>query len=137
MASKAIPEISRSNVAQSRSINLIDLLGRLALASVFFVSGVEKIIAPTYTIGYIQSVGLPFPTIAYAAAVIVEIVGSIILVTGYRVREVSVILAGFTLVTAFTFHFNLADGNQLYHFFKNIAIVGGLLQVISGFARSR
>jgi putative oxidoreductase len=38
-------------------------------------------------------------------------------------------MAGFTLVTAFAFHFNLGDQNQFIHFFKNLSIAGGLLQV--------
>jgi putative oxidoreductase len=33
------------------------------------------------------------------------------------------------LVTAVFFHDNFADQNQLIHFFKNIAMVGGLPQV--------
>ena len=38
-------------------------------------------------------------------------------------------MAAFTVVTAFAFHFNLADQNQFIHFLKNLAITGGLLQV--------
>lgn len=34
-------------------------------------------------------------------------------------------------MTAFGFHFNLADQNQFIHFFKNVAIAGGLLQVVA------
>jgi putative oxidoreductase len=35
------------------------------------------------------------------------------------------------VTTAFVFHFNLADQNQLIHFLKNIAVTGGLVQVLA------
>ena len=41
----------------------------------------------------------------------------------------SLVIAIFTLATALFFHNNFADQNQMIHFLKNVAIVGGLLQV--------
>ncbi len=38
-------------------------------------------------------------------------------------------LAVFSVATALAFHANLADQNQFIHFFKNIAMAGGLLQI--------
>jgi putative oxidoreductase len=35
----------------------------------------------------------------------------------------------FTIVTALAFHHPLSDQNQFIHFFKNISIAGGMLQV--------
>ena len=40
-------------------------------------------------------------------------------------------LAIFSLATAIGFHNNFADLNQFIHFFKNVAITGGLLQVVA------
>lgn len=37
------------------------------------------------------------------------------------------LLAGFSLLTALTFHNNLADQTQMIMFFKNLAIAGGFL----------
>jgi putative oxidoreductase len=39
------------------------------------------------------------------------------------------VIAGYCIATAILFHHNIADLNQLFHFFKNIAIAGGLLQI--------
>ncbi|WP_037416151.1 DoxX family protein, partial [Sinorhizobium sp. CCBAU 05631] len=39
------------------------------------------------------------------------------------------VLAVFTLASALGFHMEFDDQNQLIHFMKNIAIVGGFLQV--------
>ncbi len=107
------------------------VVGRLLLASIFLLSGFSKLTNPAGTIGYIASAGLPLPEVAYAGAVFVEVVLASALVVGYRTRLVAAAIAGFTLVTAFAFHFNLGDQNQFIHFFKNIAITGGLLQVIA------
>ncbi|ACF07963.1 hypothetical protein SMa5017 (plasmid) [Sinorhizobium meliloti 1021] len=60
-----------------------------------------------------------------------EIVGSIALILGFQTRIVALILALFSVATALTFHNNLSDLNQFIHFFKNIAMAGGLLQVVA------
>jgi putative oxidoreductase len=39
------------------------------------------------------------------------------------------VLAIFCVVTALIFHHALGDQNQMIHFFKNLAMAGGLLQV--------
>lgn len=109
----------------------VAVVGRLLLAAIFLLSGFSKLTNPAGTIGYIASAGLPLPEVAYAGAVFVEVVLASALVVGYRTRLVAAAIAGFTLVTAFAFHFNLGDQNQFIHFFKNITITGGLLQVIA------
>ena len=50
------------------------------------------------TVGYISSVGLPLPTIAAAAAVVVEIGASLALLAGFGTRTAALALAVFTLV---------------------------------------
>lgn len=111
--------------------DLAAVAGRLLIAAIFLLSGFSKLANPAGTIGYIASSGLPLPEVAYAGAVFVEVILAAALVLGYRTRLVAAAIAGFTLVTAFAFHFNLGDQNQFIHFFKNIAIAGGLLQVIA------
>ena len=103
--------------------------GRLLLAAIFLLSGFSKVTDPASALGYIGSVGLPFPRVALGVAILVEIVGGLALVLGYRTRLVALALAGFSLATAAFFHSALGDQNQFIHFFKNIAMAGGLLQV--------
>lgn len=107
------------------------LVGRVFLSAIFILSGVSKITAPAGMIGYIESVGLPFPTLALALAILVEVAGGVALILGYRTRLVAAGLAAFTVVTALAFHEQLGDQNQFIHFFKNIAMAGGLLQVLA------
>lgn len=105
--------------------------GRLLLAAIFLLSGYSKLADPAAAVGYIQSVGLPLPQVGVALAIAAELVGGALLVIGYRTRLAAAALAVFTLVTALFFHSALGDQNQFIHFFKNVAIIGGLLQVIA------
>jgi len=107
------------------------LVGRVLIAAIFLLSGASKLAAPAGTIAYIQSAGLPLPAVAYGIAVVTELGAGVLLVLGYRIRFVAAWLAVFSLATAFGFHHNLADQNQFIHFFKNVAMTGGLLQVVA------
>lgn len=103
--------------------------GRVLLAAIFILSGISKITDPASSLGYIGSVGLPLPQVALGVAILVELLGGFALIVGYRTRLVALTLAGFSLATAVFFHSALGDQNQFIHFFKNIAMAGGLLQV--------
>jgi len=106
-------------------------LGRLLIALIFVMSGLSKIAAPANTMAYIQSAGAPFAPSAFAIAVIAEVGGGLALLLGFQTRLAATMLAIFTLATAVLFHNNMADQNQMIHFLKNIAITGGLLQVVA------
>jgi len=107
------------------------LIGRLLMAAIFLISGTGKLMAPGGTIGYIASVGIPLPELAYAGALAMELGGALLLVVGYRTRWVAAALALFSVVSAVLFHNALGDQNQLFHFLKNLAMAGGLLQVVA------
>jgi putative oxidoreductase len=120
-------DVSSSTALQSA----VPLAGRLLLAPLFLLSGISKLAAPAGTVAMIASSGLPFATLGFALAVLVEVGGSIALLAGYRTRLVAAVMALFTIATALAFHSNLADQNQFIHFFKNFAIAGGLLQLVA------
>ena len=109
----------------------LPVFGRVLLAVLFVMSGIGKLTDPAGTIGYIHSAGLPLPNVAYGIALTVELLGGILLIVGYRTRLVALILAIFTVAAAIGFHAHFADQNQMIHFMKNIAITGGLLQVVA------
>lgn len=124
---------ARAPLAQTEAPSVAGpaLVGRVLIATIFLLSGFDKVADPQATLGYIGSVGLPFPKLALGIALVVELVGGLLLLVGYRTRHVAAALFAFTVVAAFGFHFQLADQNQFIHFFKNIAIAGGLLQVVA------
>ena len=115
----------------SSSTTALPLAGRILLAAIFVISALGKIAAPEATQGYIVSVGLPVPMLSYFASIVFELVGGILLLVGYRTRVVAAGLALFSIVSALIFHHALGDQNQLFHFLKNLAMAGGLLQVVA------
>jgi len=127
LPSAAPIDLNGSSALQSA----VPLAGRILLAPLFLLSGASKIAAPAATIGMIAGSGLPFAPLGFALAILVEVGGSIALLAGYRTRFVAAVMALFTIATALAFHNNLADQNQFIHFFKNLAIAGGLLQLVA------
>ena len=115
----------------SKQYDSVAVAGRVLIGVLFLMSGLSKLAAPAATQGFIASVGLPQPFVAYAVAVAVEVLGSSLLIAGFRTRLVAAGMAVFALATALAFHKNFADQNQMIHFMKNIAIMGGLLQVVA------
>jgi putative oxidoreductase len=107
------------------------LTGRVLIAAIFVLSGLGKVAQPGPMLAYIGAAGLPYPKMELAGSALVEIVGGTALVLGYRTRLAALVLALFSLLTAFTFHSAFADQNQFIHFFKNVAMAGGLLQVFA------
>lgn len=114
--------------------NTLNLAARLLMVVLFLPAGIGKLTGFAGTVGYISSVGLPLPTLAAAVALIVEIVGSLALLAGFGTRIAALVLAAFTLVASFFFHaYWGAPADQAFMqqllFFKNIAVVGGLLAI--------
>jgi putative oxidoreductase len=112
----------------------LNLAARILFAVLFLPAGIGKLTGFAGTVGYITSVGLPLPTVAAALALIVEIVGSLALLAGFGTRIAALVLAAFTLVASCFFHAYWAvPADQAFVtqllFFKNIAVVGGLLAV--------
>jgi putative oxidoreductase len=112
--------------------NPLALVGRLLMALLFLPAGLSKISGFAGTVGYIASKGMPMPTAAAVVAIIVEVVAPLALIAGFGTRWAALVLAGFTVVATFVFHNFWAMPTeqvmmQQLMFFKNIAVVGGLL----------
>lgn len=109
----------------------VPAIGRTFIAAIFLISGIGKLMAPGATMAYIGSLGLPAPALGLLGALVLELAGAVLLVVGYRTRLVALLLAAYAVVTALIFHHALADQNQMFHFLKNLAMAGGLLQVVA------
>lgn len=117
--------------------NSLALVGRLLMAAIFIMAGISKISGFSGTAGYIASVGLPMPEALTAATIVLEVVGGLALVVGYRLQLFAVLLAGFTLLAGLFFHNFWAMPPEVQHiqqimFMKNLSIAGGLL-IIAAF----
>lgn len=111
--------------------NPLSLIGRVLLALLFVPAGFSKIGGFSGTAGYIASKGVPLPEVAAAIAIAVELGLGLLLLAGFKTRWAALGIAVFTLVITFMFHAFWADAAQAQAFFKNIAVVGGLLTVVA------
>lgn len=109
------------------SENTFLLIGRILLAVIFVISGFGKLTDIAGTTGFFGSLGLPVPTLTAVAAGLVELLGGLAVLIGYKTRIAAIVLAAFTLAASFIAHLNFADQMQLLMFLKNLAIVGGFL----------
>ena len=110
-------------------VNLTGLAGRILLAVPFLLSGLGKIGAYGATAAYMSSAGVPGALLPLV--IIIEVGGALAIIVGWKTRTVALLLAGFCLLTAITFHRNFADQNQMIHFLKNVAIAGGFLLLVA------
>ena len=111
-------------------------VGRALLGLLFLISGIFKIGGFAGVAGWMASAGLPFASVLLALTILVEIGGGLTLITGRNARWGAIVLALFLVPVSLVFHgFWSADAanyqNQFNHFFKNIAILGGMLVVFS------
>jgi len=104
-------------------------LGRLLLSIIFLLGGFQKLAAVSDTVASMSSLGVVFPVLATSVAIVVEILGGVSTLVGYRTRLVGLIMGFWCVVTALVAHANLSDLDQMLHFLKNIAMAGGFLQL--------
>jgi putative oxidoreductase len=121
--------------------NVLNLLGRIAIAALFLPAGLNKLMGVEGTTGYFASLGLPAVAILVWVVIAIEVLGGVALILGYRTRLVAIALAVFTLLASIAGHaFWAAPADAAFIaqllFFKNIAVIGGLLVLASSGAGS-
>ena len=112
----------------------LSLIGRVLIALLFIPAGFGKIGGFAGTVGYIASKGVPLPEVAAAIAIAVELGLGLLLLIGLQTRWAALGIALLTVVITFIFHaFWAVPVEQMVMqqqaFFKNIAVVGGLLTI--------
>ncbi len=125
-----------TNVSATTTYNpIIPLVGRILIGLIFLVAGVRKVMGFAGTVAYLSKLGFPAPEVMAVIALVIEIGGSLLLIVGWRTRWAAWLLVLFVVVAAFAAHrfWEITDAgqyfNQMNHFLKNVAIVGGLLYV--------
>ncbi len=114
--------------------NWVALIGRIALALIFILSGVGKLEALTATESVMTSHGIPAAPLLIWPIIAVELLGGLALAVGWKARWAAAILALFIVPATLIFHaFWAADPaqamDQQIHFLKNVSIFGGVLTV--------
>jgi putative oxidoreductase len=113
------------------------LLGRIALGSIFVVSGFGKL---THLGGFEASLalkGVPLPWAAAFVGAPVEFFGGLAIVLGIASRYAALLMVAFTVVATLISHrfWEYSDvvvrQAQLNNFSKNVAIMGGFLAILA------
>lgn len=107
---------------------------RLCLAIVFLYSGLEKLWYWQASVKEVQGYGLPWPNLCAVLTIVTQLVGGILVASGYAVWLGAVLLGGFTILATLLGHrFWLYRGEQFRHEFttalEHLAIVGGFLML--------
>ena len=105
--------------------NIADLVGRILISALFLLNGIFKINNYDGTIGWMESFGMP--GVLLIPAIILEIVGPVLIIIGYKTKLAAGLLSLFCIATAFIFHNDFANQMQLTSFLKNVALAGGFL----------
>jgi putative oxidoreductase len=105
--------------------NILDLVARILISILFLLNGVFKIRNYDGTVDWMEGFGIP--GILLIPAIILEIVGPILIILGYKAKIAAGLLSLFCIATAAIFHNDFSDQMQLGSFLKNIALAGGFL----------
>ena len=114
---------------------IVPLLARLLICAVFLLAGIGKITNWSGTEASMRDHGLTIATPVLLGIVIaVEILGGLALLVGFHVRVVAIVLFLFLIPATLGYHnfwafSEAAFQQQLTNFLKNLAIMGGLLDV--------
>ena len=108
------------------------MFGRFLIAYIFVTSGIAKVFGWEANVQYMSTRHLPMIPLLLAVAAIIELGGSICLITGYQARMAAFVLFLYMIAVTVIFHnYWAASGNlagiQETQFRKNLAIMGGLL----------
>ena len=123
-------EIANNRPGLYATRNHFPLLARILMSSIFIWSGISKIINPVGTQEYMSAYGMPLTSLFLIVAIAVEILGGLSILFGVKPRWGAIALALFIVPATFIFHTDFSDRIQQIMFFKNLAMIGGLLMII-------
>ncbi len=109
--------------------NYSALIGRLLISVLFLMAGLSKISGYVSTQGYMEAMGVSGSLLPLV--IILEVIGAITIIVGFKTRFTALLLAGFSVLSACIFHADFTDQMQTILFMKNIAISGGFLLLIA------
>ncbi len=110
---------------------LIQLFARFLIAFIFLMNGLGKVMNPSGTQQYMAQYGMPLTFLFLIGAIAVELLGGLSVLTGYKVKWGAFVLFLFLIPTTLIFHAEFSDQTQVIMFMKNLAIMGGLLLLVS------
>jgi putative oxidoreductase len=123
-----------SNHARGLSVSwpaAVSLVGRFFISYIFVTSGLAKIFDWSGNVQYMSRHQLPMIPVLLAGAMLIELGGSICLISGYQAQAAALVMAIYLIIVTLWLHNYWAYSGdaaamQETHFRKNLAIIGGL-----------
>jgi putative oxidoreductase len=119
--------VSNAGSGTASSAPAVVLAGRVLLSILFIIAGYGKLTAIAGTAGWFGSIGLPLPTVTAVAAGLVELVGGLAILVGFKTRIAAVVLALFVLGATAAAHLDFSQAGNALMVQKNLGLIGGLL----------
>ena len=113
---------------------MMTLLGRVLIAAIFAWFGYLKLVGFHGSVGYFSKLGFPLPEVSAVLSIAFELGGGVLLILGLKTRWVAGALVAYTVVATLVAHRYWSVPpeqafNQMSHFFKNVALIGGLIML--------
>lgn len=107
----------------------LPLAARICLALIFLKAGISHMLGFA---GFANMLGqsLPLGGLLAAGTIIFQLLGSLSLLLGYKVKIGALLLIIFLIPATLMFHNFIVDGSEINAFLKNVGLIGGLLMVI-------
>ncbi len=102
----------------------ISLLARWLISIIFLTSAYSKIFGWSVNVEYLNSKHMPAVNLLLVAALIVEVAGSLCLITGFGARIAATVMFFYMIPVTFLLHEFMSVNFQ-----KNLGIMGGLLMI--------
>ncbi len=108
----------------------LPLAARICLSLIFVKAGITHILGFSVFQQTIASKGLPLAGLLAVGTIAFQLLGSLSLLLGYRVRLGAGLLIAFLIPASLAFHNFAVDPEQTNAFLKNLGLMGGLLMTI-------
>jgi uncharacterized membrane protein YphA (DoxX/SURF4 family) len=110
---------------------LLPFVGRVLIGAIFLWSAIKDIRTFESTADMMQSKGIFAPQVLLIGSIVFLLLGSIAVILGIKARWGAILLILFLIPTTILFHPPTGGEADQIQFLKNLALIGGLLMIVS------
>jgi putative oxidoreductase len=109
----------------------VPVVARTLLTLLFLQSGIGKLLDFEGTRQVMAGAGIPLASITLVFTIAFLIIGSLLVIFGFKARIGSILLLAFLIPATIVFHNPIANPGELNSFVRNLSLMGGLLMVLA------
>ncbi|MFM0150313.1 DoxX family protein [Paraburkholderia sp. RL18-085-BIA-A] len=112
------------------------LAARLLVAHIFMLGALMNVWAFDGTVAFMNSLGIPAAHLLLSLSLPFEFIAGLMIAVGWKARWASLALLAWLIIVTPIFHrfWNISPAevqNQMYHFMKNLYLMGALLFIVA------